>query len=230
MICQTAVSLVLVVLAIGGHSGAPVDQQLAIDMTTKNGNQIQVPFFSPELTSVEPELKDYLVNYTEEMVNLVGETVIGRLTAKRSPFGALQGGLAWTKLAGQVAMVAHSQESKQPESNKKIAGTRSAYSKAMNVMFRRLQAASKTIDVRRTPKDPIALSKDVRMFIEDFIEIIRASPVSSYVDWSRGTINGEPLEATIAELLAKLSHNGYGAVFGALEMLVNLQMQLSGSK
>lgn len=229
MICNPTI-VFLVALTIGGYSSLASSEQLAVDFTSKNGNQIQVPFFSSDLTSVDPELKEFLVTDTKVVLEMIGKTLISRLTAKKSAFSALQGGYAWTKLATQIGMIARSQESKRPASAKTILGIRNAFNKAMQSMFKRAQEASKAINLKGTPKEPQVLAEQLEMFISDFIETIEASPVASYNDWSRATVNGEPFEQQMAELMAKLSYNGYSPVFTSIEMLLNLLVKLSGSK
>lgn len=226
-----AICLAISCLAVGGRQVAGEDR-LAVDMTTKLGNHVQVPFFSADVTSIEPELKHLMVTDLEQVLQLVVKTLKGRLTSESSSyFDSMKGGLAWTKMLGQLTMMARAQEAKRPKSAKVSAETRRAFNKYMQAMFGRMLDQSKleAKRLRGAPKEPAALANKIELYLSDLIETMQSSPAGVYIDLPRGTYNGRPFEQHMSQLMGELSHNGYGGVFKVLDTMMSLLVKLSSS-
>lgn len=85
-------------------------------------------------------------------------------------------------------------------------------------MFMLALSDSKNIDVSNDTAD--ALKKDSELLLDAMSETFNQSPVGIYLDFQRGTVNGELFHDALANFLARLRKRGCGCLIGAVEMLV----------
>lgn len=65
-----------------------------------------------------------------------------------------------------------------------------------------------------------ALREDADNLLDAMIQAIQTSPVAHYLDYARGTVNGEPFVDVLAMHIARLRQSGCATVIGAMDMII----------
>lgn len=210
LICLVPASDVLAVADSPAESG---NSELAIDYSSR-GIHWQFPYFMPQLRSIDPQLKQVLIENMEETLNILKEALSNSLDGKG-------GWLMWGKTSARMLKMGRDQANRRAALKIKV-GTNGSFNKHMPVMFKDLVAQSKIVEekLKGTQPDPQALKHLINTSIDSLLEAFKSSPTAIYVDWRRATANGQPFDEFAGNIMGQLRYNGFGAIIGVLDKLM----------
>lgn len=128
-----------------------------------------------------------------------------------------------------------SMSSEQSERKKKLnvkVGTGGTFNVAMKEMFSILMKRSEKVESKlkssKTKKDPVQLTADLKILVEDLKKGFAKSPVAHYVDWQNGVVQGKPFLDVASELMGRMRYNGFGHLLNAINTVLSAIALLSG--
>lgn len=201
------------------------EQELAVNIITKNGNHVKFPYFLPTLTKVDPQLKILLDKDIKEVVHALNGTLYERLVSKSS--SPIKAGIAWGKLAAYLLLKGREQQKRRKNLAKSV-GTQGTFNKEVLRMFKDMTQKSQ-IEAKKlegSNKEPEKVAEDVSILFDDLVESMHHSPVGTYVDWAGGKINDEKFVDYGARLMGRLIQNGFNGAIYSIQKLLELISKL----
>lgn len=202
---------------------APVEQpDYAVDIITKNGAHVQMPYFDKNVRTISPELKETLTNNAHEMIGMISVRMRQSLVENEN---WMTSKARWAKFGATLLTTGIGQSSKIKKLSKDLTPLRVRVNQSVKEMFNDLVKKSEELagpmSKEDGSKDLAKLNSDLQAYLDNLVETVESSPVGTYIDLADGSIDNEKFVDHTSKLMARLRINGFDRAFGALQTLLN---------
>lgn len=210
--------LLFVVCAVWAQQAlsAEIPNDWAVDIVSKENIHIKFPFFTENLKNMDPRLREMINENLHETLQYTYENIVNQ-----------PGYAGWVRVAAGYTTMGYRHQSRRKALGIGL-GLNGKFNEAMKDMFFRLLAKSneekKRLKAMKVPQNRQALILKTSKIINTLEEAIAASPVATYVDWSKGVVDGQNFEQFASKLMGELKYHGIG---GALDYIGGLMKILS---